>query len=496
MRFVDRIEELDRLDRLATGDHGGLAVIYGRRRIGKTRLLLEWSERRGGLYTVADQSAPEIQRRYVAEAIAQRLPGFADVDYRDWRGLLDRLAREADAGGFRGPLIFDELPYLVLSSPELPSILQRWLDHQAKEARLAIAVAGSSQRMMQGLVLAGDAPLYGRAREILQVSALAPEHLGEVFAPAGSRELVEIYTAWGGVPRYWELAADLDGGLRSRIEALVLDPLGPLHREPDRLLIEELPPAVETRPVLDAIGAGAHRVSEIAGRIGRAATSLWRPLDRLIGMGLVRREVPFGESEKKSRRSLYKIDDPFSRFWFRVVAPHRGQLAAGTVDTRLAILDRFWDPLVAQAWEELCRRQIPRLDGRTPLGAIGPWGPAARWWKGNLPEWDLVAESIDGERLLLGEAKWSAGGLDAGGLDRARRDLASRPPPVLPPRYANRRTVRALFVPELADGERGTLDRSGPLVVTAAELLGLPEAGWARPAPRRPGRRAGRSPAR
>jgi hypothetical protein len=74
-----------------------------------------------------------------------------------------------------------------------------------------------------------------------------------------------------------------------------------------------VPAAVEVRPVLDAIGAGAHRVSEIAARVGRPATSIARPLDRLVGMGLASREVPFGESEKKTRRSLYKISDPLFR---------------------------------------------------------------------------------------------------------------------------------------------------------------------------------------
>ncbi len=103
---------MKRLDRLMASRDGGLVVVYGRRRIGKTRLLLEWSARHGGLYTVADQSAAQIQRRYFAEAVALRLPGFADVDYRDWRGLLARLAREASAAGLRGPFIFDELPYL------------------------------------------------------------------------------------------------------------------------------------------------------------------------------------------------------------------------------------------------------------------------------------------------------------------------------------------------------------------------------------------------
>jgi hypothetical protein len=129
----------------------------------------------------------------------------------------------------------------------------------------------------------------------------------------------------------------------------VLDPLGPLHREPDRLLLEELPPAMETRPVLDAIGAGAHRLSEIAGRMGRPATSMSRPLQRLVAMGLVRREVPFGESEKKSRRSLYSIDDPFFRLWFRVVAPHRGALAAGSRATRRDLRQRHWPGLASSA---------------------------------------------------------------------------------------------------------------------------------------------------
>jgi len=315
MRFVDRTEELDRLEHLLAREEGALAVVYGRRRIGKTRLLLEWLGNRAGVYTVADLSTADLQRRYVAEALATRLPGFGDVEYRDWPSLLVRLAREAQVAGLRGPFIFDELPYLVLASPELPSVLQRWIDHEAQAARLVVAVAGSSQRMMQGFVLARDAPLFGRAREILELGPLDPSYLREVFRVASGIGLAEAYAAWGGVPRYWELAVQVAGDPPAQIERLVLDPLGPLHREPDRLLVEEVPSAVEARPVLDAIGAGAHRVSEIAGRIGRPATSMARPLDRLVEMGVVRREIPFREPEKRSRRSLYKIDDPFFRLW-------------------------------------------------------------------------------------------------------------------------------------------------------------------------------------
>lgn len=473
MIFLNRTDELERLDNLAQAVGGGLAVVYGRRRIGKTRLLLEWCRRHGGLYTVADQSTAEVQRRYVAEAVAERLPGFGEVEYRDWRGLFSQLARQAKAVQWRGPVVFDELPYLVLASPELPSVLQRWVDHEAKEAGLVVAVAGSSQRMMQGFVLDGDAPLYGRAREILDLNALDPIYLRDVFPRLSDIELVEMFTAWGGVPRYWELAADLAGDTRDRLDRLVLDPLSPLHREPDRLLLEEIPSALEARPLLDAIGAGAHRASEIAGRIGRPATSMARPLERLMEMRLVKREVPFGESAKGSKRSLYKIDDPFVRLWFRVVAPHRGQLAMAPKESRLQTLERFFPLLVAQAWEELCRQRLPRLLPASDLGARGPWGPASRWWKGNLPEWDVVAESIDGKRLLLGEVKWRERPFQKASLLRAWKELAAKKPPLLRGKFGNQQVVRALFVPEVATPALKELagEMGEGCLVTAADLL-------------------------
>lgn len=473
MKFVDRQEELARLDHLAASEDGGLAVVYGRRRVGKTRLLLEWAKKHAGVYTVADQSVAELQRRYFAEVLAERLPGFAEVEYRDWRSLLARLAREAQLAGWRGPLIFDELPYLVLASPEFPSVLQRWIDHEARSADLRVAVAGSSQRMMQGFVLSGDAPLFGRAKEILEIQPLLPVHLREVFDVPDGVRWVELYTAWGGIPRYWELAQEIAGTVQSQVEHLVLDPLGPLHREPDRLLLEEIPSALETRPLLDAIGAGAHRVSEIAGRLGRPATSMARPLDRLLSLGLVRRELPFGEEERSSKRALYKIADPFFRLWFRVVAPHRAQLASGTPAARRQLLARHWTALCAEGWEELCRQQVPRLPNNSRLGRSGPWGPASRWWHGAQPEWDLVSESFDGERVLLGEVKWSTRPLDRRSLERSMAELAAKPAPPLPSRLAGAQLIRVLFVPEVASRpDTYARDLKDSMPVTAIDLFG------------------------
>jgi AAA+ ATPase superfamily predicted ATPase len=443
MDFVDREDELARLDGLAGP---GLAVLWGRRRVGKTRLLLEWNRRRGGLYTVADQSAASIQRRYLAEALASKLPGFDEVEYPDWRALLRALARSAGQGGFKGPLILDEVPYLVASTPSLPSVLQGFVDHEAKDAGLLLLLSGSSQRMMQGLALDASAPLYGRARETFQLKPLRAGWSKQGLGLRDPVDCVRAFSVWGGIPWYWELAERFGPDLERAVDELVLDPMGPLHSEPDRLLLEELPSASTLRPLLDAIGAGAHRLSEIAGRIGQPATSLSRPLGRLVELGLVRREQSFGEHERTGKRALYRIDDPFFRFWFRVVAAHRGMLAASPARARRALWRRHALHLHAQAWEELAREAVPLLE-RTRTGPEGPFQPAARYWHGEQPEWDIVAASADNASLLLGEAKWFDGPVDEPLLERVFRGLLNKGRPALSS-VAERSIVYALFVPE------------------------------------------------
>ena len=222
----------------------------------------------------------------------------------------------------------DELPYLVSSCPSLPSVLQAWVDHEAKDAGLVVAVAGSAQHMMQGLVLDAGAPLYGRATEMIRLGPLPAWWAGPALGLSKKVDCVQAYSIWGGVPRYLELASGVSADLEDTIDRLVLDPLGPLHDEPDRILASELPSASSLRPLLDVIGAGAHRSSEIAGRLGQPATSLSRQLLRLVQLGLVVREQPFTESERSGKKSLYKIGDPFFRFWFKVVAPRRALLSA------------------------------------------------------------------------------------------------------------------------------------------------------------------------
>ena len=440
----------------------------GRRRVGKTRLLVEWNRRHNGLYTVADQSAPEIQRRYFCEALASRFPVFQEATFRDWRSMLKVLAQQAEADRWKGPIILDEFPFLVASSPELPSVLQHWIDHEAVHAGLVVAIAGSSQRMMHGLVLDSSAPLYGRAVEMIEVKPLRIADFTAATGIADAIACVKAYTAWGGIPRYWELAEPFASRLDEAVDRCVLDPLSPLHSEPDRLLLDEVPPALALRPILDAIGLGAHRPSEIAARIGQPPTSLARPLTRLAEMGLVRREVPFGESEKSAKRVLYRIADPFMRLWFRTVAPHRALLAQAPEVVRRKLWESARPGLCAAAWEELCRQSVVLVAGsRAPLARKGPWMPAGRYWQGRGPEWDVVSHSLDGRCGLLGEVKWSERPLRQAELHRIADQLRRKGvPPVL---SKVSEMVYCLFVPR-ADAGRKEIEET--LIIDAAAVTG------------------------
>ncbi len=468
MKFLDRQLEMKRLQALISRSEGGLAVVWGRRRIGKTRLLLEWCSQHNGLYTVADQSAPDIQRTYLAQSLNEQFPGFSDAVYPDWPALLNRITNEARLQAWHGPLIFDEFPYLAAASPELASQFQRWIDHDVRKSQLVVVLAGSSQRMMQGLVLDKDAPLYGRATELMEVKPLAPCFLRQAMKLTPT-DCVRAYTVWGGVPRYWELAESFGADLDQAVDQCILDPLGPLHREPDRLLLEELPSAASLRPVLDVIGMGVHRISEIAGRLGKPATSLTHALTRLIELGLVYREQPFGASEKSGKRSLYKISDPFFRCWFRMVASNRALLAQCPAESRLNLWHTLQENLYAVTWEELCRRSVPSLHvGSSALAQYGPWKPGARFWHGNSPEWDIVAESLSGEFLLLGEAKWSHKNVSQAKLEQVSKTcLAKGMPPFLS--GTNKHIVHAVIVPQTKVRRS---EVNGVYIVTARDVIG------------------------
>lgn len=431
--FLDRVDELRRLARALRGPEATLVVVYGRRRCGKSTLLQKIVGRQD-VYFLADERERPLQIQSLAEAADGVIHGFSAARYPSWAAVLETLAARS-GGGLR--LFLDEFPYLVKTSPELPSLIQREIDKPGAKT-LSWVLCGSSQRMMQGLVLDRTAPLFGRAREVIQVRPLGAGWIGEALRrdPVGA---VQAYSVWGGVPRYWELAAEFQT-TRDAVRELVLDRNGVLHGEPFRLLLEDMRSPVQAYSILSLVGSGCHRLSEIAARMEKPAGSLTRPLANLIELGLIRRDTPWGEDAKATKRTLYRLRDPLLQFHTRFVQPHQAILELGRTDAVLQRFDRDFEQHVAWAWEELARESVPW----SRLGGI-EWGPASRWWgagtDGRSLEIDLVAESLDGQSLLIGEAKWSQDVRNVAQLSRELDERIARFP-----RSRYKRVVRGLWL--------------------------------------------------
>jgi AAA+ ATPase superfamily predicted ATPase len=366
---------------------------------------------------VGDEREPPLQRSALAVEISALLPGFDQVDYPDWSSLLQRWWREALPGSI---LTLDEFPYLVKASPELPSLVQRLFDHN-RDRRVHLVICGSSQRMMQGLVLDASAPLYGRAQEILPVRPLEAAWIAKALPFSQAIDQLQAYSIWGGIPRYWELAADYQITWDA-VRDLILDPLGVLHSEPRRLLLDDIRETAQVASMLALIGQGCNRLSEIAARLAKPAPSLTRPLQRLLELGFVRREQPFGVLSKNSKKTLYRIDDPFLAFWFRYVEPNRSRLEAGILQSVLDGIVQDYPHHCGAVWEELVRQSVARL----PIADL-QWLPAQRWWGAGADkkplELDVVTQSVDGQALFIGEVKLT---LQQNQLDAVEKELARK----------------------------------------------------------------------
>lgn len=410
MKFIDRNKEIKMLKEALQRNNRQFIVIYGRRRIGKSTLIrhvLDFG--RGDIYFLADNTSETSQRQLFANIAANTVDGFDGATYSSWEVLLRSLSRQIDK---RITVCLDEFPFLVKSCPSLPSILQKLIDE--KILKFDLIICGSSQQLMQGYVLDGREPLYGRAQEIIKLQPIPVAYIVDALG-CNAEQSVEEYAVWGGVPRYWELRNEFPD-LQTAIERLLLHPQGVLVDEPQRLLRDDMRDTVQTSTILTVIGHGVNKLSEIAGRSGKDANHITEPLSRLKELGYVKRDIPFGDNEKKSKKGLYKVQEPFLAFHYKFITPNRSYVEMGRGDVITTLLNKHFSEHVGLVWEGLCRDFI---SGNTIDGIM--YQMAYRWWGKIMVkdkegkdtpqnvEIDIVAESFDGKHILLGECKWTSG---------------------------------------------------------------------------------------
>lgn len=402
MKFVDRIDEAARLKDALAREKSSLVVMYGRRRLGKSTLIKRVLSE-NDVYFLADRSEGQHQRILLAKVIAQVFPDFDKLTYPDWESMFRAVNYRTDK---RFTLCLDEFPYLVEQSSELPSVLQKLVDE--KQLKYNLVLCGSSQNMMYGLFLDSIAPLYGRADEIMKLVPIRLPYIQETLS-LDAMNAIEEYAVWGGVPRYWELREN-QNSLNDALWHNILSVNGTLYEEPIKLFQDDVKDIVKTSTIMSYIGTGVNRLSEIAARCNEPATNLSRPLKKLVDLGFLAKDVPFGIDEKNAKKSLYKIADPFMAFYYQFVVPNRSFIELGR---RLPIeqaLTAHFSEYVSMQWEKLCRDAVTgNLINRVV------YGKAKRWWgsvinedkKTEQVEFDVMAESLDKKYLLVGECKWT-----------------------------------------------------------------------------------------
>ncbi len=334
MKFVNRIWEFKELDKYVKS--GNLVVLYGRRRVGKSKLINRWMmQKKNGFYSQAIEGSPLLQISQICEDLASLLK--TQIKIQNWIQFFELIEKSINESCI---ICFDEFPYLVEADPTLPSIFQKWLDHR-KNKKISFIICGSSQKMMSSIFLKQNSALYGRAERILKI-----EQMGYLdFCEATNlnytkKESFLMYSMIGGIPKYWGYIQSIKNPIELA-NILYFERGAILENEPHRILSDEKIEGVTPVSILESIGRGSHKPSEIASRIGLQLNSLSKVFAILVESSLVIREIPFGKTINDSKKSLYKINDPMLLFWYGIYSRLRSQWHGIVEKEKLQIIYNF-----------------------------------------------------------------------------------------------------------------------------------------------------------
>jgi AAA+ ATPase superfamily predicted ATPase len=379
------------------------ALIWGRRRVGKTALLQRFAEGRrcvfhtGGNRTGNGELA-EFSRQ-AAAAVPEALRDLGARSYRTWDEAFDHLGQYA--AGDPLLLVIDEFPEVAAAVPDIAGILRAFLDRAHGRTGLRILLCGSAVRTMQA-IQEYRAPLYGRFGLTMQLHPFRPHEAADMLPHLRPSDRAAVYGILGGMPLYlswWQQEASI----RDNLMRLACTPDGRMLAEGDLVLATEGAQGEHTAAVLQAIANGRTRHNEIADdtRIDPSRT-----LRDLMTLRLVERLQPVTETGR-TRRRIYRITDNFLAFFLGVLSPFRGEVERGLGKGVLNAVTDAIDDHMGPAWEEAFRDHLRlravsgRLD-RDDIVAIGPW------WRDGGSEIDAVGLAGRGRvPYLAGEAKWS-----------------------------------------------------------------------------------------
>lgn len=466
--FFGREQELRVIGRELDRSRPSVLILRGRRRIGKSRLLLEAIRSRPAVYYQATRIA-ESMSLHLFKAEVERVLGTDRLldSLNDWLGVLSYLEGIATRQLPGLTIVLDEFPYLCDADPALPSILQKFCDEvRERGTALNLVLCGSKISFMEEL-LGEKNPLHGRQTLELDLGPLSFRDAARFFPDWSADEQLRAYGILGGVPYYLKLC-EPEFTLRENIVDLVLTMGAPLSDEPNNLLQAELRDVTRYATILRSIAEGCTDSGAIIGRVRelRDSSALAPYVQKLAELRLIRIVRSLDATERERDRRYY-LDDPFLAFWYRFYLPSLSPLATGHLDDvwRHAI-EPYLDDHMGGMFEWICRDYARRFINEVLPTAAQEVGQI---WAGDY-DIDVAGRLLDGS-AFAGECKWWSGPVGLNVLERLKETAAR----ASYARHAEKRYLllfsRSGFTPEL---KRAAKREPNLRLIGPAELLGTP----------------------
>jgi AAA+ ATPase superfamily predicted ATPase len=361
MGFIGRQHELGVLEDAWRSPQSGFIPIYGRRRVGKSELILRFIEGKTAVYAVGKRAPAALQMREMLEAAAKMLeaPVLAQVAPSSWRQILETVTNHRKDLQ-KLVLVLDEFQWMVETSPELPSVLQElWDRFWSRSNDILLILCGSYLGFMEREVLGRNSPLFGRRTAQILLRPFNHIEAREFHPELAMDDHARIYAICGGIPAYLR-AFKQDRSVEQNIIATLLEETGPLAQEPDFLLREELRDLIPYHAVLTGLARGSIPPKTLARLASIESRALNYHLGNLINLGYVQRRHPLTGPQPNAKSVRYALDDPLLRFWFRFIFPNLNILRPlGPAAAFTEVIRPDLESYLGLCFDRLCREALP-----------------------------------------------------------------------------------------------------------------------------------------
>lgn len=412
--FIGREHELNTLNKLYNSDKFEFAVIYGRRRVGKTALISEFTKDKDTIFFTGVETNAKQNLDNFSRCIMEYNTGIASgASYNSFQMALEYVFELAKTK--RIVLVIDEYPYVARASKSLASTLQLLIDKNKDASKLFLILCGSSMSYMEDHVLAYKAPLYGRRTAQFKINPFEFLEACRYFENFSDEDKALAYGIVGGTPQYL-MQLDDKLSIEENIKNTHLNPSSSIFEEPTNLLKHEVREPAIYNAVITAIATGSSKMNEISNKIDEDTSVCATYIKNLITLGIVKKESPYGK--KSTRKTIYSIEDNMFHFWYRFVPENTSIISRGAVDLAYSRIAPELSSYMGSVFEDICKQYLWKLllEGKCAVN----FTDLGRWWGANpktKSQEEIDIMGTDKDTALFAECKWTNEKVDLGVLE-------------------------------------------------------------------------------